>query len=200
MSLLKKINILLACTALLFTILVIQDSYAKYLTEANGTTDISIARWKILVNGQDIRNNSNISNVITPKFIENEHINNNIIAPKSEGYFDLVIDCEAADVSFDYEISTSVNVNSSVKDLKATGYSINGGNRQTLDDTSIIKNRVLQKDKIKQIEIRVYIIWDDSDSNTMDNEADTNATKTGKPAKLDVNLSFKQVAEQTQTS
>jgi hypothetical protein len=198
MKLLKKINILLACVGLLLTILVVQDSYAKYLTEASGTTNISIARWKILVNGQDIRNNSSISNVITPKFIENEHINNEIIAPGSKGYFDLVIDCEAADVSFSYDISTSVNVNSSVKDLKATSYSIDGGEVQELNDTNIISGQVLEKDNINQIEIRVYIVWDDSDENIMDNEADTEATASGIPAKMDVNLSLKQIAEQIQ--
>lgn len=33
----------------------------------------------------------------------------------------------------------------------------------------------------------------------MDNTQDTNATKSGNPTKLDVNLSFKQIAETNQT-
>lgn len=195
MKLSKKINIILACFALLLSLLIIQDTYAKYLTEAEGTTDISIARWKILVNNQDIRNNSDISQVITPKFIENEHIANNIIAPLQEGYFDIIIDHSAADVSFEYEITTEPSQTSSVKDIITTGYQVNGGEITNITDKNyIIKNTVPLSSTQKTINTRIYIKWDDSESATMNNEADTNATKSDEPAKLDVKLSFKQVA------
>jgi len=190
----KKINIILACVALLFSLLIIQDTYAKYLTTTSGGANISIARWRILVNEQDIRNNSDITQTITPKFIENEHIANDIIAPLSEGYFDLIIDHSAADVSFEYEISTKVNDDSPVKDIVVTGYSTNGGVITNVDDQDYtITNTVPLSNTDKTITIRVYIKWDDSENATMDNEQDTNATMAGTPAKLDVNLSFKQV-------
>ena len=194
MKLSKKINIILACVALLFSLLIIQDTYAKYLTTTSGGANISIARWRILVNEQDIRNNSDITQTITPKFIENEHIANDIIAPLSEGYFDLIIDHSAADVSFEYEISTKVNETSPVKDIVVTGYSTNGGVITNVDDQDYtITNTVPLSNTDKTITIRVYIKWDDSENAIMDNEQDTNATMAGTPAKLDVNLSFKQV-------
>ena len=194
MKLSKKINIILACVALLFSLLIIQDTYAKYLTTTSGGANISIARWRILVNEQDIRNNSDITQTITPKFIENEHIANDIIAPLSEGYFDLIIDHSAADVSFEYEISTKVNDDSPVKDIVVTGYSTNGGVITNVDDQDYtITNTVPLSNTDKTITIRVYIKWDDSENATMDNEQDTNATMAGTPAKLDVNLSFKQI-------
>ena len=198
MRITKKINILLACIALLFSLLVIQDTFAKYLTDAEGEADMNIARWKILVNNKDIRNNSDISETITPTFLENEHIAKNIIAPTSEGYFDIVIDHTAADVSFNYKITLSPNTNSSVSDIVTTGYSINGGEITSLTDGETeISNDVLysKTDTNKVIEIRIYIKWDDSETNKMDNTEDTNATKNGTPAKLDVNLSFKQIAD-----
>ena len=85
MSIRKRFGKLIACIALLFLILVVTDTYSKYLTEASGTTNVDIARWRILVNGQDIRNNSNVSQVITPIFYQDSHIANDIIAPRSTG-------------------------------------------------------------------------------------------------------------------
>ena len=198
MSITKKINILLACIALLFSLLVIQETFAKYLTGADGEADMNIARWKILVNNKDIRNNSDISQTLTPTFLENEHIAQNIIAPTSEGYFDIIIDHTAADVSFNYKITSSPNTNSSVSDIVTTGYSINGGEIISLtEENNLISNDVLYSstNTTKLIEIRIYIKWDDSETNKMNNEEDTNATKNSVPAKLDVKLSFKQIAD-----
>lgn len=195
MKLSKKINIILSCIALLFSLIIIQDTYAKYLTETTGGANISIARWRILVNEQDIRNNQDITQTITPKFIENEHIKNNIMAPLSEGYFDLIIDHTSADVSFEYEISTKVNETSSVQDIITTGYSINGGEITSITkENNIIKNAVPLSNTEKIITIRIYIKWDDSESASMNNEQDTQATLSNTPAKIDVNLSFKQLA------
>lgn len=199
MKLSKKINIILACIALIFSLIIIQDTYAKYLTAATGGANISIARWRILVNDQDIRNNSDITQTITPKFIENEHISSDIIAPLSEGYFDLIIDHTSADVSFEYEIATTVNETSSVQDIITTGYSINGGEITELtEENKIIKNTVPLSNEEKIITIRIYIKWDDSENATMDNEQDTQATLSDTPAKLDVNLSFKQITGNNQ--
>ena len=196
MSIHERLGKLLACIALLFVVLVVTDTYSKYLTEASGTTDIAIARWRILVNGQDIRNNADLSQVITPVLYQNNHIANNIIAPRSTGYFDIVIDCRDADVSFEYEINISPNEDSSVTDLIATGYSIDGAATTPLDRGDSITNQVLLSSNTQTITIRVYIEWDDvSEDAVMDNEADTNATKSGDDAKLDVNLSFTQLNE-----
>ena len=54
----KKIFILLVgifICLLLFSIVLI---YAKYLSSADGQTDISIARWNIIVNDKSIKNNT----------------------------------------------------------------------------------------------------------------------------------------------
>lgn len=194
MTIHERLGKLLACIALLFVVLVVIDTYSKYLTEASGTTDIAIARWRILVNGQDIRNNSDVSQVITPVLYHDNNIADNILAPRSTGYFDIVIDCRDADVSFEYEIDISPNEDSSVTDLIATGYSIDGGATTNLARGDTITNQVLLSSNTQTISIRVYIEWDDVSQNaTMNNEDDTNATKSGDDAKLDVNLSFTQI-------
>ena len=196
MSIRKRFGKLIACIALLFLILVVTDTYSKYLTEASGTTNVDIARWRILVNGQDIRNNSNVSQVITPIFYQDSHIANDIIAPRSTGYFDIIINCADADVSFEYEIDISPNTTSSVTDLVATGYSLNGGQTVSLDRGDDITGQVLLASHTTTINLRIYIEWDDvSEDATMDNAADTAATNSGDDAKLDVNLSFTQLHE-----
>ncbi len=187
----------LACIALLFLVLVVTDAYSKYLTEASSTTDIAIARWRILVNGQDIRNSADLSQVITPHFYHDANIADNIIAPRSQGYFDILIDCSAADVSFEYEIDTSPNEDSSVTDLIATGYSIDGGQTVSLARGADITRQVYISSNTQTISIRIYIEWYDSTGEEMDNDDDTAATQSGDDALLDVNLSFRQISGTT---
>lgn len=191
----KKITIPLCIICFLLCLFFIEDTYAKYITSTNESASMNIARWRILVNNKDIRENSTTNAIITPIFNGNDNINSGIIAPTSEGYFDLVIDATEADVSFKYKIEISVNQNSPVKDLIATKYIINNGNEIPLErNNATIEESVLHKDNTKPINIRVYIIWDDSAEATMDNDADTEATKqTDNIAKMDVKLSFTQL-------
>lgn len=191
----KKITIPLCIICFLLCLFFIEDTYAKYITSTNESASMNIARWRILVNNKDIRENSTTNAVITPIFNGNDNINSGIIAPNSEGYFDLIIDATEADVSFKYKIEISVNQNSPVKDLITTKYIIDNGNEIPLErDNATIENTVLHKDNIKPINIRVYIKWDDSNEATMDNDADTEATKqVDNPAKMDVKLSFIQL-------
>lgn len=116
----KKFYILICIILIVLLIFTVIQIYAKYLTSAEGNTNLTIARWNILVNNQSIKDNSDISNSIVPVFPGNDNIAEGIIAPTSEGYFDLYFDFSAADVSFKYEINTSVTEESSVKDLVAT--------------------------------------------------------------------------------
>ena len=191
----KKITIPLCIICFLLCLFFIEDTYAKYITSTNESASMNIARWRILVNNKDIRENSTTNAVITPIFNGNDNINSGIIAPNSEGYFDLIIDATEADVSFKDKIEISVNQNSPVKDLITTKYIIDNGNEIPLErDNATIENTVLHKDNTKPINIRVYIKWDDSNEATMDNDADTEATKqVDNPAKMDVKLSFIQL-------
>ena len=44
---------------------------------------------------------------------------------RARGYFDLIIDANAADVSFKYKIDITTDENSAVKDIIAVKYKIN---------------------------------------------------------------------------
>lgn len=187
----RNVIFVMAIISFFLCILFIQESYAKYVSATKENAEITVARWRILVNNNDIRNEGTASTVITPVFPGNEHIAAGIIAPTSEGYFDLIIDASNADVSFKYKISFGVNENSAVKDLVAFKYKIDDSNEISLDNNQSIENTVLYAPDTRPIKIRVYVVWKDGDGETMDNEADTKAT--GGTAKMDVNLSFIQI-------
>lgn len=190
----QKVLLLLAFFSLFACITTFKETYAKYVSNIDESANIKIARWRILLNGDDIRNSSTTQSVITPVFTDNDNIKDNVIAPHAEGYFDLIIDGTDADVSFKYEIDIKVNENSSVKDLIVTGYSVN--NSDIIEEVSgTISNTVLLTKENKATTIRVYIKWDDSNESSMDNKEDTVATLSNVDAKLDVTLKFTQIAQ-----
>lgn len=192
----KKWILLIILILILTLVFFLVQIFAKYLTSASGDTSMNVARWNILVNDVSIKNNTDISNTLAPIFPGNENVAGNIIAPTAEGYFDLSFDFSDADVSFEYEISTTVDENSSVKDLITTGYSVDDGEKITFDEVnSPIKDTILLTDNIKAQKIRIYVKWDDGENATMDNAADTIATTSGNPALLHVNVSFTQIAD-----
>ena len=190
----QKVLILLSFFSLFISFTVFKETYGKYVTDINETTNIKIARWRILINGEDVRNSSSTSTTIAPVFIGNNNIQNNVIAPHAEGYFDIIIDGTSADVAFKYDIDIKVSEESSVKDLIVTGYKIDDYDKVSTNETTL-SNTVLLNQQSKLINIRFYIKWNDEDGATMDNEADTIATMTNVDAKLDVSLKFTQVVE-----
>ena len=193
----KKFLILLLCILFCLLIFSIIQIYAKYLTSAAGDTSISVAKWNIRVNNLSIKNNADISSAVIPVFTGNENIAPNIIAPTAEGYIDLDFDFTDADVSFKYEITTSVDENSSVKDLVATGYSIDDGEKVNFSNfNDPISETISLNSNIKRRKYRLFLLWND-DENTaqMSNADDTSATKYGQPALFRVNISFTQIAD-----
>lgn len=193
----KKLLLLLIGICICFLLFFIVQIYAKYLTSAEGSTELTIASWNIKVNDLSIKNNSDISNSIVPIFPGSEHIAENIIAPTVEGYFDLNLDFSDADVSFKYEIISSADENSSVKDLVATGYSIDDGEKITFENyNDPISETIELTSNIKTRKIRIYIMWNDNETTQiMTNDDDTVSTTSENPALFHVNVSFTQITE-----
>ena len=187
----RKLKLLAAFIALIICITQIQQTYAKYIDVKEGNTDFTIAKWKILVNNQDITDSSTMSSLINPVYIKNDNIKDGVIAPGSEGYFDIEIDSTNTEVSFTYTITLSNTDENNIKDLKITGYSQNGSAIIPLDNQiNSITDTVYYTDQNKLDTIRVYFTWLDGNGETMDNTSDTNASISGESAKLKVNMSF----------
>ncbi len=192
----KKLKIILAIIALVLCITQIKQTYAKYTETKEGDTDFSVAKWKILVNNNDITESSTMSSLINPIYLENENVKEGVIAPGSEGYFDLVIDASETEVSFEYKISISTSENSSVKDLIITGYTLNDSAVIPVDSNlNNISNQINYKDINKINTLRVYFKWLDDEGEQMNNTMDTEASLSGVSAKLKINLSFIQTKD-----
>ena len=193
MNLKRKIRFFIALISLFYCVSLIQSTYAKYVTSADANTDITIARWNVLVNGQDVKNNSDFSSKITPVFNGNDNIAANIIAPTATGYFDIILNGNSTDVSFTYTVSLNNDVNSQVNDLKLVNYTLDGGVATDFVDNKVTGN-VLLNDSNKVHTIRVYVMWnDDTSTETMNNASDTAATQDGKEI-MDVNVNLIQKA------
>ena len=187
----KKIVLLLACVSLFLCVVTLQDTYAKYTSAVNETTNISIARWRILVNDFDIRSSSTTTNLITPVFAGNANIASGVIAPTATGYFDIVVDATGTDLSFSYDISITNSEDSLVNDIVVTSCTLNE-QPLTINNNTITGNILLSSQRVNTI--RVYIEWNDSTGQTMSNTDDTNTTLADNPvAKVNVNAHFIQI-------
>lgn len=181
------------------------QTYAKYITSLSSDTDMGIARWNIKINNSNVTNGSNFSNIITPVFTGTQNIAPNVIAPTAEGYFDIELDATNTDVSLRYTITTSENENSAVSDLIISGYSINGGEKQSVttnqenneeNNDFRIENTIAYNSENKVINIRVFLKWNDDPEQgaTMNNSDDTQTTTNpNNKAKINVNFNIIQI-------
>lgn len=188
----RKLVLLIACICLFLSVTTLQDTYAKYTSSVNETTDISIARWRILVNNFDVRSSSTTSNLITPVFAGNTNIASGVIAPTATGYFEIIIDASGTDLSFNYTIDIANSEDSIVNDVRVTGCTMNG-NPLTVVNGQVTGTVRLSDQRVNRMV--VYIEWLDGDGETMDNADDTNTTMAAESvAKISVNANFIQIA------
>ena len=189
-----KIKLALAFLSLFALVNMVQVTYSKYNTAASGDASLSVARWQIAINNQDIIANSSITNVITPTIISNANVKEGVVAPQSVGYFDLVLDYSNVETSFEYTINSSIPLTSGVTDLKVTGYSIDGGTTTPVSgELTNLTSTILVSDVVRTRTVRVYITWEDSLTETMNNADDTDATLNNAQAILSVLINFKQI-------
>ena len=185
----KRFVVLLAFISLFLCIITLQDTYAKYTSMVDETTNIAIARWRILVNDFDIRSNSSTSNLITPVFSGTQNIASGVIAPTATGYFDIVVDSTGTDLSFAYNISIANTNDSLVQDIVVTRATLNG--EDVTITNNVLSGTVPLNSPNKVNTFRVYIEWDDGVDQTMNNADDTNTTLGDNPmAQITVRANF----------
>ena len=189
----RKFKLLLACLSLLLLLDLMQDTYAKYISSADATSNFTIARWSFLVNEQDVLSNSDFSNTIVPVFDTNANIKAGVIAPTSTGYFDIEIDSSNVGVSFDEVITLTQGTLNTVDDIVFVGYKKNDEEIVEFDETTSITTTHLLTEETTVNTYRFYIKWKDDATETMDNAADTAASQSGTAA-IAVNIQFIQKA------
>ena len=191
----RKIFLLLALLCMFTCLYFVRTTYAKYKTTGSGELSAVIARWNIKVNGTTIKNHETLENAITPTFVSSNHIASNVIAPTSQGYFDLTIDATDVDVSFTYNIAIEQNSDYSLlTDFKVTGYSYDNGTTITPLTTTNFSADFLLSETTRVKSVRIYVEWVDGTGETMDNAADTAVTNAYESVTLDVVMTFTQKA------
>ena len=196
------------------------NTYSRYVAGTTGNLKMSFAQWQILVNNDDIINNSSSSIVLNPIIDENKYVENNKIAPSSTGYFDIEIDPSNVDVSFNYNITLDV-INEDIPDLIITKYAIldndyNGTDAITYNNIQNnmitgsldVNNSVIasgsdeigvvtsssdeiQDSGFKPFTIRICFEWYEGTDETMKDDADTLVGKDAKNKQLEISANIK---------
>lgn len=196
-----KIIQILCIISILITAFFIQRTYAKYYEKIDTTYATSIKRWVINVNGKNIHNEETLTNVMTPQFFYNEHMNtNNTLVPGRTGYFEFTIDYTNVDVPFDFSVSIE---QPDLIDFEVYGYKIIDSDFEITSTTTIEDIGELNEltsdsiqtidpslDATKQTRALIIFRWNDSDGNLMDNASDTEIAGTNLNYK--VKITFKQ--------
>ena len=193
-----RIKILGVLLPLCLLLCFMSNTYSRYVADTTGNLKMSFAQWQILVNNNDITENSSSSINITPIMDENENIKSNKIAPSSSGYFDISIDPTNVDISFNYSIELEV-VNDNIPDLMITKYAILDYDNSNSENITYknIENNLIQgsmdiksiatssdeiintsSDEIKENNFKPFIIrirfeWYEGENEKMNDEADT---------------------------
>lgn len=215
-------KILILIIIFIFAFLIIRNTYSKYMTAEDSFTKSNIAKWHILLNDKDISENKLFSNYIPLEMDEDENINQNIIAPTSNGHINLSLESTGTELPYEYEIQlakiissdtntpdtntsldTNTTVDSVLPDFRIYAYSINGGEKINLaSDEITIKGTVnpaidadgnFTDDTVKN-DFVLYVQWYDEDDNIFDNHNDVIVSKLADPtATINLNVQVKQI-------
>lgn len=204
----RKFKVLLVIISLSLTLSLMSNTYSRYVADTTSDIELQFANWQILVNENDITNNSVSSINIVPILEENNNIATNSIAPTSKGYFDIEIDPSNVEVSFDYQINFEL-LNDNMPDLLISKYAlldsnyVEGDSLTTIPITDNQINNLLTYDnstenfRFEPFKVRIYFEWYEGQDENMNDEADaqigneaaTNDTK----LQIKTTISFSQI-------
>lgn len=182
----KKVLKILTLVMLIFTIIKIGDTYAKYFAKAHTETlSKEVGQWVIKVNEMDIYSEDGETvefNIDKFNNFSNANAAPDKISPSSEGYADIIIDPEGTDVAVRYDIQIDL-ANDSNLAIEARLEMASGTNTlvKTGENTysGIISLADVQAGNTA--DVRCYITWNNDETK---NEEDTAAGTT-----LDVTFS-----------
>lgn len=203
----RKFKILILIFSLSLTLSFMSNTYSRYVADATGNLEVLFAKWQILVNDSDITNQTSSSIELTPVVEENENVASGKIAPASKGYFDIAINPENVEVSFEYEITLDV-LNENMPDLMITKYSILDSDYVVGDEIEILtlNDNIIQGTltydndtegfSYEPFTVRVYFEWYEGENEVMDDTADTavvtSLTEENNTLDIEASIQFKQ--------
>lgn len=126
----KLFKIILAIAIIVILIWVISNTYSKYINSLKNDSKIHISNWNILINNQNITEESDFTDTLELEMDESEHIEEDVIVPTSSGSFTVDLESTGTDLPFDYEFSIAENVDVS------SSYNYSVSDTPTGDDTA----------------------------------------------------------------
>lgn len=189
----KYLFILLFLVVLITFCAILQSTYAKYRKRVEQGVELTLARWNIKVNDESIAGKDSLAENIIPKFEGNEYVLDDVIAPGSTGYFDIVIDSSEVDVSFKYTVFVATDEAEKYPDITAYGYAVNPTDNGEITDYTDegITGEIEHNTPLTTI--RVYVKWNDDENNTMDNIQDTLLAIENQTLSMNTNIHFEQI-------
>lgn len=199
----KKVKIILVMIMLSFTMCIMSNTYSRYVADTTGEIEALFSKWQILVNDNDILNNTETSFKLVPIINDNKNVKTNTIAPSSTGYFDIEVDPSLVDVSFDYDITFSID-NTEFTDLMISKYAIldnnyvegdvinyNSINENKINGTLLYDNNT-ENFKFNKFTVRVFFEWYEGETEKMNDENDTNLQSKFNSFNINANIHFSQ--------
>jgi len=109
----KLIKLVLVVAIVIILIWVISNTYSKYINSLKNDSKIHISNWNILLNDQNITEETDFTDTLEFELDESEHIEEDVIVPTSSGHFTVNLESTGTDLPFDYEFSIAENVDAS---------------------------------------------------------------------------------------
>lgn len=177
----KKIWILSSLIMILITFYQINQTYAKYSSQAKGTVEEEIGAWIVKINGKNIATEEEVQNFTINQlnYNSNNYVAEGKIAPGLLGYFDIEIDATEASVAVRYDvkidfasldISDAINFSKLVKVVDGIESEEGITKTDVNTYTGVVSIEDIDAGKINTV--RVYIGWDD-DGTGQNDEADS---------------------------
>ena len=201
-----KLKLIIASFILIVLVSFISDTFSKYISSSQGDLTVSFAKWQILVNDYDITEEANSEILFVPVIEYNENVNENAIAPTTEGYFDIKIDPSNIGLSFKYNIDFKIE-NEDIPDLMISKYAILPESFNEDDDninyipleSNELSNELIfnKKAKFEPFTIRLRFEWFEGEGEQMIDEEDTIigsvAALENSKFKMKANIKFEQI-------
>ena len=160
----KRVKNFLVFYTFIGILFVASYTFSRYVEVTQGTGGIDIAKFNVMVNGEDVTEDQ-------PFILDYQKDNETSekIVPNSTGYFEFEINPSGSEVSLEYTFQ--FDLKDLDKDFKLLYYTINDDNdtHYNITDENIVKNDLLlpttehgfsDSDKIN---IKVYWSWDAQD-------------------------------------
>lgn len=195
----KLLLFYLAIIFLVLAIFTIRITYARYVTSLEAKSTVELGSWLILVNNQNILNNSDVSDLIIPSFSQDsEYITEGVIAPTSTGHVEITLDYSKVTVPFKYDISFTTATDTLLEDFVLKSYSVDGGEIvEITEENPLVSDTIDPTNETRTRTLKLNFEWVDDEDNSSDDIADTDFTRNHEELGLRFTMDFTQLQPTT---